>query len=407
MNMHANNIIPGSPRPSLSAGLMLLLTFATCLILANLYYAQPILGDIAADIGLERGATGMIVTMSQIGYMLGLLFLAPLGDTVENRRLVAGMTVGAACGLLLAGLSRGAALFMAGTLLIGFFAVGTQILIVFGSGLADDSARGRVLGILGAGLFLGIALARPVSSLFTSALGWRALYLTASAIMLVLGVALYHGLPAIKPAGQRMGHAAMLASMARLLVSVPRLIPRILLSAGAFCGFSMFWSTAPLHLLENLHFTHAQVALFALAGLITPPCVFAAGRLLDRGWSFRLLALAEGLSLAAWLLTSWMPLAAGAVTLAALIIDPAGSVSTVSIQQSVLSTSLPETRGRLNSLNVSLNFCGGALGAALGPWLYSLYGWPVMARAGAVLMAVLLLANVTLRPTRPRPGTPS
>ncbi|MCH5276538.1 MAG: MFS transporter [Desulfovibrionaceae bacterium] len=383
---------------------MLLLTSATCLILANLYYAQPILADIAADIGLERGATGMIVTMSQIGYMLGLLFLAPLGDTVENRRLVAGMTAGAASGLLVAGLSNGAALFMAGTLLIGFFAVGTQILIVFGSGLAEDSARGRVLGILGAGLFLGIALARPFSSLFTSAFGWRALYLTSGAVMLAFSAALYCSLPPVKPAGRRMGYAAMFGSMARLLLSVPRFIPRILLSAGAFCGFSMFWSAAPLHLLENLGFTHAQVALFALAGLITPPCVLMAGRLLDRGWSFRLLLVAEGLAVAAWLLTSWMPLSAGAVALAALIIDPAGSVSTMSIQQSVLSTSLPETRGRLNSLNISLNFCGGAMGAALGPWLYSLHGWRVMAGAGAALMLMLLLVNMALRPTRPRPG---
>lgn len=400
-----SNAMPDSQRPPLTAGLMLLLTSASCLILANLYYAQPILGEIAADIGLERSATGMIVTMSQIGYVLGLLFLAPLGDTVENRRLVGCMTAGAGCGLLAAGVSNGTTLFMAGTLLIGFFAVGTQILIVFGSGLAEDSARGRVLGILGAGLFLGIALARPLSSLFASAAGWRALYLTAGALMLVFSVALHHFLPAVKPAGQRMGYAAMFGTMIGLLFTVPRLIPRILLSAGAFCGFSMFWSAAPLHLLENLHFTHGQVALFAMAGLITPPCVFVAGRLLDKGWSFRLLTLAEGLAVAAWLLTAWMPLAASAVVLAALLIDPAGSVSTMSIQQSVLSTSLPATRGRLNSLNISLNFCGGALGAALGPWLYSLYGWTVMAWTGAAIMLALLLVNLALRPTLPRPKT--
>lgn len=262
-----------------------------------------------------------------------------------------------------------------------------------------------MLGVLGAGLFLGIALARPASSLFAGVAGWRALYLTAGALMLVFSVALHRFLPAVTPAGRRMGYAAMFGSMVGLLFTVPRLMPRILLSAGAFCGFSMFWSAAPLHLLEHLHFTHGQVALFALAGLSTPPCVFAAGRLLDKGWSFRLLILAEGLSAAAWVLASWMPLAAGAVVLAALIIDPAGSVSTVTIQQNVLSTSPPETRGRLNSLNISLNFCGGALGAAAGPWLYSLYGWQVMAWTGAAMMLALLLVNLALRPTQSRPET--
>lgn len=227
MNTKTKDAISNSQRPSLTAGLQLLLTSASCLILANLYYAQPILREIAADIGLEHSATGMIVTMIQIGYVLGLLFLAPLGDTVENRRLVACMTAGAACGLLTAGLSNGAALFMAGTLLIGFFAVGTQILIVFGSGLADDSTRGRVLGVMGAGLFLGIALARPIASLFAGIAGWRVLYLTAGALMLLFSIALHRFLPAVKPAGQRMGYTTMFGTMVGLLFTVPRLIPRI------------------------------------------------------------------------------------------------------------------------------------------------------------------------------------
>ena len=384
----------------MGSGLLLVLTSAACLILANMYYAQPILGEIAADIGLEHSATGVIVTMSQIGYVLGLLFLAPLSDAMENRRLVVCMTAGEACGLFIAASGSGVTLFMAETLAIGLFAVGTQILIVLGASLANDSTRGRVLGVLGAGLFLGIALARPVASLCAGLVGWRALYLVAGGLMLACSLILFRLLPATKPAGQRMGYAAMIGSMAHLLFSVPRLVPRILLSAGAFCGFSMFWSTAPLHLLENLRFSYGEVALFALAGLITPPCVFVAGRLLDRGWSLRLLALAEGVAMTAWLLTAFFPQSFWVMILAALCIDPGGSVSTMSIQQSVLSSGDPATRGRLNSLNVSLNFCGGALGAAVGPWLYSLYGWDILACTAAAIMLGLLLVNLILRPTR-------
>ncbi len=236
----------------------------------------------------------------------------------------------------------------AGTFLIGFFAVATQILVVFATGLAADSERGRVLGILACGIFLGIALSRPASSLIAGAAGWRTLYVGAGALMLAFGAALLRFLPAVRPAGLRVRYGVMLRGMGGLLFSVPRMVPRVMLSAGGFFSFSMFWSAAPIHLLDNLHFSHEGMALFALAGLITPPCVLLAGRLLDRGWSFRLLGMVTALAASAWLLTLWLPSFAVFFVVAALLIDPAGSVSTLTIQRSVLA-SPPESRGRLRA----------------------------------------------------------
>lgn len=399
MNTARNHVTSVNPTPRLTTGLMLLLTFATCLILANLYYAQPILAEIAGDIGLKADATGMIVTVGQFGYVVGLLFLAPLGDVLENRRLVALMAGGAGLGLLGTAFSSGVPVFMTSTFLIGFFAVATQILVVFAAGLAADSERGRVWGILACGLFLGIALSRPVSSLIAGVAGWRTVYVGAGVFMLVVGAAFLRFLPAVRPSGLRVGYGTMLRSMGGLLFSVRRMMPRVALSAGAFFSFSMFWSTAPLHLLGNLHFSHKEVALFALAGLITPPCVLLAGRLLDRGWSFRLLATATALSASAWLLTSFLSLFAMVFVMAALLIDPAGSVSTLTIQQSLFSSGMPDVRGRLNSLNVSINFCGGAIGAALGPWLFSHFGWQVVALTGTTVMLSLFTLNLFIRPT--------
>ena len=68
----------------------LVLLFALCCgaIVANLYYAQPIIELIAPDVGLSAERASLIVSLTQIGYALGLLFLVPLADLLESRRLM-------------------------------------------------------------------------------------------------------------------------------------------------------------------------------------------------------------------------------------------------------------------------------------------------------------------------------
>lgn len=267
----------------MSAGLAFLLAAANCMILANMYYAQPIIGDIAAGIGIRTAAAGSVVTVAQIGYCVGLLFLVPLGDVLENRRLITVQVLLAACSLLVVAVSGNSAVFLSAMFFVGVFSCAVQIIVPLGLRLAAPHERGRIVGLIMAGAILGIVLARPVGSWVTGMFGWRALYFAASALMAALAVLLRRRLPRTDSATGGFSYAAMLRSMAGLLASTRGLRPRLLLQATVFTTFTMFWAAAPLALREQLAFTHGEVALFSLASLIAPACVVLAGRMVDRG----------------------------------------------------------------------------------------------------------------------------
>ena len=160
---------PSTGQPSgLSAGMTLMMAAACGLIAANLYYAQPLAGPIATAIGLPVEATGLIVTLTQIGYGIGLLLLVPLGDLVENRRLIVGMIGLVTLALIAAGLSTTPGPFLAASLAIGLGSVAVQMIVPFAANLAPDAVRGRVVGNVMSGLMLGIMMARPVASVIAT-----------------------------------------------------------------------------------------------------------------------------------------------------------------------------------------------------------------------------------------------
>src|SRR5471032_692953 len=154
-----------------------LLAIATGLIVANLYYAQTLVGPISRATGLTPGAAGLIVTLTQIGYCLGLLFIVPLGDLMENRRLIFIALLTAAVALLAAASTSSAALFLLAALCIGLCSVAAQVLVPFAAHLSLPHTRGQTVGTVMSGLLMGIMLARPVASLMADALGWHAIFL--------------------------------------------------------------------------------------------------------------------------------------------------------------------------------------------------------------------------------------
>lgn len=383
---------PAETAPGLGPGRLLLIIVTACLLLANLYYPQPILHEAADALGLPGDAAGALITAGQLGYIAGLLLVAPLGDVLDNRRLCAAMTAGAGlCACRLAGRVRAA-------LSRAHAAHGRVRHDHPGAGgirhsLAGPGRSGKILGIMAAGLFLGIALSRPVASLMAGAAGWRTVYLGSGLVLLGVGLCLYALLPERRGGRRAPGTFAVLRSMARLL-RFPLLLRRSAVSAGAFFSFSMFWSAMPLALAGHPEATQGGITLFTLAGLVTPPCMLLVSKLLDRGKGRKILLTALGCGILAWLLplagSAWL----GIFFAAALLLDPASSAVTVTVQQRILAEAPAEARGRLNSLNISMNFLGGAAGAALGPWLLAHLGPRAVTLTGALLL-VCLLRSVT------------
>ncbi|CAN7515975.1 MFS transporter [Pseudoduganella sp. LjRoot289] len=358
--------------------MVLLLAAATGLIVANLYYAQTLVGPISRATGLTPGAAGLIVTLTQIGYCLGMIFIVPLGDLMENRRLIVSCLAGTSAALLVAASTSNAALFLASALCIGLGSVAAQVLVPFAAHLAPPHERGQTVGKVVAGLLLGIMLARPVSSLVTDALNWHAIFVLSAISTALLAVVLHRKLPQRQPASA-IAYPALLGSLWHLLKSTPILRRRAAYQACMFGAFSLFWTTAPLVLATpTFHLSQSGIAVFALAGVAGAIASPFAGRRADHGKSRS----TTGMALAAALLAFGAPLLLqggrvfdlGLLVAASIVLDAGVSASLVTGQRAIFALG-EDVRSRLNGLYMAVFFCGGALGSSLGGWMYAHHGW--------------------------------
>ena len=154
--------------------------------MANIYYAQPLIGPITVSLGLSPQAAGLVVTMGQIGYGLGLLLIVPLGDLFENKRLILNSLALCVVALVCAGLSTQAVPFLVAALFIGLGAVAVQIIVPFAAHLTPVAMRGQVIGNVMSGLMLGIMLARPAASFLTQLSSWHTIFFASAGCMVLL-----------------------------------------------------------------------------------------------------------------------------------------------------------------------------------------------------------------------------
>lgn len=375
--------------PGISRWMTLLLAFACGLLAANLYYAQPLAGPIGAALGLSPGATGLIVTLTQIGYGAGLLFIVPLGDLVETRRLVLILVGLAALALAGAALSTHPLPFFAATLCIGLGSVAVQVLVPYAAHLAPEAVRGQVVGNVVSGLMAGIMLARPVSGFIAQLAGWHAVFLLSALAMVLLAILLRMALPPRVPAAAP-SYGGLLKSMLRLARTTPVLRRRALYQACLFGAFSVFWTTTPLLLAGTFHLSQGGIALFALAGAAGAVASPIAGRFADRGWTRPATACSMGAVAAAFAVThigaAGSPLALGLLVAAAIVLD-FGVTTNLVLGQRAIFVLGAEYRSRLNGIYMATFFAGGALGSALGGLAYAHGGWMLASALGFGLPA--------------------
>ncbi|MRN51735.1 MFS transporter [Paenibacillus monticola] len=371
--------------------IIFLLATACGLIVANLYYAQTLVGPISTATGLSPGAAGLIVTVTQIGYVLGLLFIVPLSDIIENRRLVVSSLVVVLVALVAATLASNAILFLTASLFIGLGSVAAQILVPYATYLSSEEQRGRVVGNVMSGLLLGIMFARPVASFVSALWSWHAIFAISAVVIALLTILLSRVLPMRQPA-PTMNYGGLIRSLGTLLKNTPVLRRRAFYQASLFGAFSLFWTTVSLRLSDTFHLTQQGIALFALAGVAGAVAAPIAGRWADRGWTRPLTGLAFVLAATAFLLAYLFQddskIALALLVLAAIMLDMGVSGNLVLGQRAIYSLG-SEARGRLNGLFMAIFFVGGAIGSSLGAWSYAYGGWRLTVLIG---MAIPLLA---------------
>ncbi|NKE95068.1 MFS transporter [Pantoea agglomerans] len=380
---------PPAAIPVLSSRMIFLFSLTSALAVANVYSAQPLLESIAASLQVSPGTIGTVVTATQSGYALGLIFLVPLGECVNRKKLVITQLLLSVLALIIAAVAPDLMTLLCAMLLVGLMAVVTQLMVAWAAMLASPEQRGQVVGSVTSGIVIGILLARFVSGMIADLAGWRAVYLTAACLLLLISFILAKVLPATAGQTQRTSYPHLLLSVFRLFLTEPQLRRRGILALLIFAAFSMLWSSMVLPL-TALSLSHTQTGMFGLAGLAGALAASRAGAWADLGLGQR----ATGLALA--LLTfSWLPIAALQTSLLLLIFGVIlldFAVQTVHvINQSLIVAARPEAASRLVGAYMCFYSLGSALGAIAATQLYTHWGWQAVCYAGAAVSASAFL----------------
>ena len=395
-------------RSGMSRALIVLFAVSCGVSVANLYYAQPVLDDIARSFGTSSATSGLVVTFAQIGYASGLALLVPLGDLLTRRWLVPAVLLVTAAGLVVSASAPSIGVLIAVGLVVGAGSVAAQILVPMAASLADEEHRGHVVGVVMSGLLLGILLARTVSGIVAQAASWRVVYVMAAGMTAVLAVVLARRLPG-EAARPRIGYGTLLRTAARLLVTESVLRRRAFFGALGFAAFSVFWTTMAFLLSgAPYHDDDLTIGLFGLVGAGGALMANLAGRWADRGWTRTTTLVFAGL-----MALSFLPLWWGRHDLVMLIVGilllDVGVQGLQVTNQSLIYRLAPDARSRINSAYMVCYFAGGAVGSAVGSSVYQSHRWAGVCALGAAIGIVATVAAVVdgLRRTTVPAGTPA
>jgi predicted MFS family arabinose efflux permease len=372
--------------PQRSLGLVTVVLAAACgLSVANLYYAQPLLALLATSFHTSQGTAAIIVTVTQIGYAIGLAFVLPLGDLIENRSLTSRVLVLTAAVLAGAALSPNFATFLALSVMIGITSVVAQILVPLAAHLAPPEERGRFVGRVMSGLLLGILLARTLSSLIAAAWGWRTVYFISAGLMLIMSAVLVWLLPRRRP-DHSAGYPELMASVLELARTEPILRRRAICQSLMFAAFSAFWTAIAFELTDHHGMSQTGIGIFALVGAAGAAAAPLAGRLGDRGYGRIGLGTAFLLGTVAMLIADFGSHSLVLLALGAVLLDLAVQGHQVLSQREIYALR-PDARARINTVYMTTVFIGGAIGSAVAGVLHDSFGW-----SGATLFAAILTA---------------
>jgi predicted MFS family arabinose efflux permease len=370
-----------TPAPGLFLTLIAVCSAVTA---ANIYLAAPLLSLMARDFGSAPSAVAWIASVAQLGYAVGLLFFAPLGDSANRRRLVGGLTLVTAVALAASAAAPGVTALAVAVFVASAATVIPQLLVPLVAERAPAKRRARHVAAVIAGLFTGIVAARVLGGLAGQAFGWRWVFAGAAVLTLVLGLATAHVLPS-----QRRRDGSLFAGLAALptvLRQSPDLWRACLRQAGMFGAWSALWTSLALLLTGPAYgLSTATAGLFGLFGLTATAVAPPAGGFVDRFGAARVVRSAYLLAAVSVPLFWLGGHTLGALFAAAVLIHAALVASHVANQTLALTaTSTPATA---NTAYVVAGFAGGAGASALAGFAFSHFGWGgVCAVAGVWLV---------------------
>ncbi|WP_019457411.1 MFS transporter [Acinetobacter sp. GG2] len=380
------------PLSSMPRGVILLFAIASGASVANVYYAQPLLDILAKDFNVSHASIGGVVTATQIGCALALLFLVPLGDLVNRRRLMTLQLLALVSALLVVAFAHSVSVLLAGMLAVGLLGTAmTQGLIAYAASAAAPHEQGHIVGTAQSGVFIGLLLARIFSGGISDIAGWRGVYFCAAILMLILALPLWKCLPHLQTQPVNMRYLQLLTSMFKLLRQEKVLQVRGVLALLMFAAFNIFWSALVLPLSAPPYsFSHTVIGAFGLVGAVGALAAARAGYWADHGYAQLTSAIALLILLSAWVPLSLMDYSLWALIIGIVLLDLGGQALHVTNQSMIFRTH-PEAHSRLVGLYMLFYAVGSGLGAISTTVTYAYAGWLSVCTLGASVSCFALL----------------
>ena len=379
------------PVSIISRNVALLFSIACGIVVANIYYAQPLLDAISNEFGISHSFVGLVITITQIFYALGLLLLVPLGDLLNRRWLIAGQMLLSVLALIVVGTATSSIVLFIGIAAVGFLAVVTQTLVAFAATLAAPAERGRVVGVVTSGIVIGILLARTFAGILMDLAGWRSVYLVSAVLTLIMACVLFRVLPHYEHKRESLSYLQLIRSMFTLFAQERTFRIRAALGMMIFTAFSILWTSLVLPLsAPPFSLSHTAIGAFGLAGVAGALAAARAGRLADRGLGQKTTGVALILLLISWLPISYVQHSLLALIVGIILLDLAVQAVHVT-NQSMILTLRPEARSRLTAGYMIFYSIGSATGSIASTSIYVYFGWNGVSLLGAIVSALALL----------------
>jgi predicted MFS family arabinose efflux permease len=366
---------------------------------ANVYYAQPLLDALAVDFAICRAAVGAVVTATQVGSVLALLLLVPLGDRWPRRRLMLWQLLALVVALLAVAGARQASALLAAMLAVGMLGTAmTQGLIAYAAAIAQAAERGRVVGAAQGGVVAGLLLARVAAGLVADLAGWRAVYGGAALTMLALGMLLWRCLPSLPASANTLSYPRLIGSMFALLRDDRVLRVRGVIALLMFASFNILWSALVLPLSAAPYcYSHTAIGAFGLVGLAGTLAAARAGHWADRGHGQR----TSGAALLL-LVLAWAPLGAAfgpgqgpiwtiLMLVIGIIMLDLGVQALQVTNQSMIFSGSTAAHSRLVGCYMLFYAVGSGSGALAATTAYAAAGWDAVCALGATVSVLALL----------------
>ncbi|TKC07240.1 MFS transporter [Pedobacter frigoris] len=369
---------------------ILLMAFCTGLIVANIYYCQPLVILVAKEFGLTESTAGKISYLTQAGYALGLFLIVPLGDMFERKKQILLITGLAIAALLLAAFSHSFFLLEVACVLIGASSIVPQLILPMAANLSSDEERGQTIGIIMSGLLIGILASRAVSGSIGFIWGWRSVYFMAAGICTLLLGLMARRFPVSRPSFQGT-YTELMWSMWHYIKTQPVLREASLINFLAFAILSAFWTTMVLFLANPpFSFQTLQIGLFGIAGAAGALAAPLVGKL--SGGKNPRNNVIVGLSLQLIsILTFYFTGNHLYLFVIGIILIDIGQQAIHVTNQTRIYAILPEARNRLNTVFMSISFVGASVGSALGLWLWDKGQWPLFCLGSAIVITLNII----------------